>query len=692
MEHHLNDLGIHALALWLTFFSRRSFDIARSILPFSAFSMTRMIFARVARHRFAVAAYLAVALCAVSFLTRVALALRPDVSGRWNELALSFLIGSAYDLITVPFVFAPLILFLAVLPNRVARWRLPRLLISVGIPVSVFLLLFTAIAEWIFWDEFASRFNFIAVDYLVYTHEVIGNIWQSYPVGKILIALALVALAVAWPLIRRCWVSSALPLRWPDRLAGVLLAVALPVALFHGVSSTAKNRFSSDPLNELAGNGLYEFAAAARNNEMDYLRLYATVPDQEAFALVREKQSATSDGWRSSDVEDREFVIHASGAEKHLNVVLISVESLGAEFVGAWGDRRGLTPRIDQLARESLTFSNVYATGNRTVRGLEALALAIPPTPGQSIVKRPHNGQLFTLGDVFERKGYDRAYIYGGYGYFDNMEEFFSNNDYRVVDRTAIAKEKIHYENIWGVADEDLFDLVIAQIDTSLANSRGKQPVFAHVMTTSNHRPYTYPEGRIDIPSGSGRDGAVKYTDWAIGHFIDEARKKPWFADTLFVITADHGASARGTGEIPVDKYQIPVLFYSPAHIKPARVDRLMSQIDIAPTLLGQLDFSYESKFFGQDIFRLPRGEERAFVANYQSLGYLRDGRLVMLYPRRKVHIGDSENAGSRRSEGALDDETLQREAVSWYEAASLAFGRGNYLDEDLDAAAERKK
>ena len=651
-----------------------------------------MIFSRLSRSRYALVAYLALALCLVSLLTRVALALRPDVSGNWHELALSFAVGSAYDLITAPFVFAPLVLLLALLPNRVARWRLPRVLVVAVVPLAVFLLLFTAVAEWIFWDEFASRFNFIAVDYLVYTHEVIGNIWQSYPVGKILIGLALVSLAVAQPLLRRAWNSTALPLGWAGRLAGMLLAIALPVALFYAVSSTSKNRFANDSLNELAGNGLYEFAAAARNNEMDYLRLYASLPDSEAFAIVRDKQSKTADGWRSPDLEDRQYAIRAKGAEKRLNVVLISVESLGAEFIGAWGDTRGLTPRIDALARQSLTFGQVYATGNRTVRGLEALALAIPPTPGQSIVKRPDNGLLFSLGDVFENKGYDRLFVYGGYGYFDNMSEFFSHNDYRVVDRQSIAKQKIHYENIWGVADEDLFDLVIAQIDASLAASKGQTPIMAHVMTTSNHRPYTYPEGRIDIPSGSGRDGAVKYTDWAIGHFIDQARQKPWFKDTLFVITADHGASARGTGAIPVDKYRIPLLFYSPGHLKPQRVERLMSQIDIAPTLLGQLNFSYDSKFFGQDIFRLPRGEERAFVANYQSLGYLRDGRLVMLYPRRRVQITADEHAGTPRSDQPLAEATLQREAIAWYEAASLAFGRDRYIDEDADATAERQQ
>jgi membrane-anchored protein YejM (alkaline phosphatase superfamily) len=208
-------------------------------------------------------------------------------------------------------------------------------------------------------------------------------------------------------------------------------------------------------------------------------------------------------------------------------------------------------------------------------------------------------------------------------------------------------------------------------------------------MTTSNHRPYTYPANRIDIPSGSGRDGAVKYTDWAIGHFIDEAKKKPWFKDTLFVLTADHGANARGTSEIPVDKYRIPVLFYAPAHLQPARIERLMSQIDIAPTLLGRLNFSYRSKFFGQDIFRVPPGEERAFVANYQTLAYLRDGRMVTLQPRRKVDIVPNAHAGAINAPSPVDEATLQREAIAWYEAASLAFARGRYLDEDKDKDSE---
>jgi phosphoglycerol transferase MdoB-like AlkP superfamily enzyme len=632
--------------------------------------------------RFTPVVWLFLLLLSISTLTRFALALRPEAHGDWPGLIGAFLVGAIYDLVAAGFMLAPAVVAYALLPNRIAAWRITRLATLVLATVFTFVLLLVAASEWTFWEEFGGRFNFIAVDYLIYTHEVLGNIWESYPVGKILFAIAVFSTILTMLRARQLWNDSAAPLETRARLTALGIAGVVPVLLFAAVNTEQKNLFAADSHNELAGNGIYEFFAALHSNDLDFMRLYRHLPADEALTEARRLRGVTRDGWRSADNKDFLHSVKDPIPAKRLNVVLISVESLGAEFLGAWGDPRGLTPRLDALAKESLTFTRVYATGNRTVRGLEALSLGLPPTPGQSILKRPHNDQLFSLGSVFEDKNYDSLFVYGGYGYFDNMNGFFSANDYRAIDRLTMPKERIHFENIWGIADEDLFDLTIEQIDTSLKASGGKKPVFAHVMTTSNHRPYSYPAGRIDIPSGSGREGAVKYTDWALGHFIDEARKKPWFRDTLFVITADHGASARGTSEIPVDKYRIPLLIYAPGHVAPARIDRVMSQIDIPTTLLGQLHFSYDSKFFGQDMMRLPDGMERAFVANYQTLGYLRDGRLVTLLPRQKTTVvphPEAPPAGAK----PLSDEALIKEAVTWYEAAFLGFRNGYILDED---------
>jgi phosphoglycerol transferase MdoB-like AlkP superfamily enzyme len=338
-----------------------------------------------------------------------------------------------------------------------------------------------------------------------------------------------------------------------------------------------------------------------------------------------------------------------------------------------FGNTENITPHLDSLAQHSLVFTNLYATGTRTVRGLEALSLCVPPTPGQSIVRRPNNDNLFSLGKVFNEKGYESKYIYGGYGYFDNMNGFFSANNYTVVDRSALKPEEIDYENIWGVADENLFTLALREIDNTV--STGK-PVFAQVMTVSNHRPYTYPDGRIDIPSHTGREGAVKYTDYSINKFLKEARHKSWFDNTVFVIVADHCASSAGKTELPVNKYHIPMMIYSPVNIQPGKMERLMSQIDMGPTLLGLLNFSYISKFYGYDIFKLEPGRERIFISTYQNLGFIRHDKMVQLDPQRKVNT-----YAPNFIDGSLtkieNDQGLTEEAIAWYQAASYAFKNG---------------
>jgi phosphoglycerol transferase MdoB-like AlkP superfamily enzyme len=624
--------------------------------------------------RFLPALLAAASFIAICTASRVLLGLRADAAfpGGLAEWLRILAYGLGFDVIAACYITAPFVLWLALVPNRVARSAPHRVLSFVVLTALLFAALLLTISEWLFWDEFGSRFNFIAVDYLLYTHEVLGNIWQSYPVGRVLVGLLALAAGGAVFLRKLVWEGAAAPLSW--RAAGAVLAVwALACAgTLRWVDSDAKNFSAFDAANDLAGNGLYEFFAANYRNELNYDRHYATIPLPEALDLVRTALGAEGDG--------TERHVKSPRPERSLNVVLVSVESLGAEFLGSYGNREGLTPNLDRLAGESLWFSHVYATGNRTVRGMEALSLALPPTPGQSIVRRPNNDMLFSLGSVFEDKGYSVVFAYGGYGYFDNMNAFFDANDYRSVDRRAIPSSRVQHETVWGVADEHLFDQVLDEIDRE-RQTKPEQPFFVHVMTTSNHRPYTYPAGRIDIPSGSGRNGAVKYTDYAIGDFLAKARAKPWFDDTLFIITADHGANARGTTRIPVDKYLIPVFFYAPKHVPPRRIERLMSQIDIPPTLLGVLDFDYYSKFFGRDVLQSPPGTDRAFVANYQTLGYLTRDRMALLHPRRKTEVFRVD--ADKNILEPVNDPQVLREAIAFYSVASYVFRSGLYRDEE---------
>ncbi len=451
------------------------------------------------------------------------------------------------------------------------------------------------------------------------------------------------------------------------------LAIASLPLFSYLLVDTNMHRFSNSTLaNELAGNGLYELFAAYLNNELDYDQFYAGVTEKKAFETVRQLLATNESTFTDTSSYSVERSINGKGPEKKMNVIMISVESFSADFMGIFGNKEQITPFLDSLASHSLLFTNLYATGTRTVRGLEALSLCIPPTPGQSIVRRPHNEHLFSLGRVFREKGYESKYIYGGYGYFDNMNYFFSNNSYEVVDRVELKDDEIDYENIWGIADENLFDLATKEIDKTVAIGK---PIFAHIMTTSNHRPYTYPDGRIDIPSHTGRNGAVKYTDYAIGKFIKKIRKKSWIENTLVIIVADHCASSAGKTELPVDKYHIPMLIYSPGFIEPGIMNRLMSQIDIGPTVLGLLKFSYTSKFFGYDMATLEPGRERAFVSTYQSLGFIKGNELVVLMPQKETMYFTLH--GSEQTEHGPVDTTLLQEAISWYQTASASFKNG---------------
>ena len=252
------------------------------------------------------------------------------------------------------------------------------------------------------------------------------------------------------------------------------------------------------------------------------------------------------------------------------------------------------------------------------------------------------------------------------------MNAYFSGNGYRVVDRSSVPADAIHFANVWGAADEDLYSWVLDEADR--AHARG-QPFHHFVMTTSNHRPFTYPDGRIDIPSLSGRQGAVKYTDWAIGHFLDEARKHPWFDQTVFVIVADHCASSAGRTEVPARRYQIPLIIYAPGLVAPGVVDELASQIDVAPTILGLLHWNYESRFFGEDILAMQPRDGRAFVSTYETLGYLKNEELVVLKPQRQETAFRFERTSGIQTPLAAVDPERSREAIAYYQSADALYG-----------------
>jgi arylsulfatase A-like enzyme len=617
-----------------------------------------------------------------SLVTRLALTSKAKEILGWDlSLGFAFLLGFAFDLLTALLCSIPLTLWLTVMPQRFFKSRAHRILVMVSAWFGLFFAAFITASEWVFWHELSVRFNFVAVDYLVYTNEVVGNIWQSYPMPAILFGLALVATGAWWVLRRTGWIDAWLASKTPvvSRLITAPVLVLAPLAVVALISQTDIPELDNNNNREIAKNGVFSFFAAFRSMELDYGAFYRTMDEDQALLRARRLTGSEVGDFRSDNPLDFVHRIENPGPVRPFNVVQLTVESLSIHFLGAFTDPRGLTPNIDAVARDGLLFARCFATGTRTTRGMEALTLSIPPTPGRSIVHRAGNSGLFTLGSVLRNHGYETAFLYGGYSYFDNMQAFFSSNGYRVVDRNSVEPDDVTHATAWGACDEDLYRWTIREADKVHAAGA---PFHFFVMTTSNHRPYTYPDGRIDIPSGTGREGAVKYSDFAIGEFFREARKKPWFDNTLFVIVADHTASSAGKDELEVKRYRVPLILYAPALIEPGSVLTQCSQIDVAPTILSLLGMSYDSLFFGRDILAMKPKEGRAFVGNYQKLGQIRQKKVAVLRPDGSHSFygcdlwAEDLKRSTEESPAFLDDTTAA------YQAAYELFSNGLLTEE----------
>jgi phosphoglycerol transferase MdoB-like AlkP superfamily enzyme len=636
---------------------------------------------RLFHHRYGPAVLLLTLFILFAFITRFILLLLSigEIGFHPLQWLLPFVIGFFYDLITGLFFCAPLVLYLWLVPRILFKKKWHRFILYGYFIISLFMLVFTLCGEIIFWQEYGNRYDFIAVDYLVYTHEVIGNIVESYPIFWILGGIFLVALALFYFIRKYILLSAPHPARVGKRTLLFLLYASTATGCFFFITNRYRRFSNNNYANELAGNGMYEFGTAYLNNQLDYKKYYLTINDSAAFETARTTLATNNTTYTNSNLFSTERIVRDTGTEKRWNVVMISVESLSGSYMQYKGSKQKITPYLDSLVQHSLFFSNLYATGTRTVRGLEALSLAIPPTPGQSIVRRPHNANLFSLGNVLGKKGYDCKFIYGGNAWFDNMGPYFGANGYSVVDKRDFPSSEIHHTTTWGACDEDIFTQALKECDKSYNTQK---LFFNQVMTVSNHRPYTFPKGRIpNNPDDQSRDGAVTYTDWAINDFLKRAQQKPWFNNTLFVIVADHCASAAGKVELPVTGYQIPCMIYAPQLVTASTNNRLMSQVDLLPTVLGLMNMNYTSKFFGYDILKLEPGRERAFISTYQKLGYIKNGNLIILSPRKQAQMFAPDFTTGEAKKIPMDS-VLLREAISFYQTASYMFNEGLYRKE----------
>jgi phosphoglycerol transferase MdoB-like AlkP superfamily enzyme len=593
-----------------------------------------------------------------------------------------FLLGLDYDLGVALLLTTVYNLYLLFLPDKWSASFGNKAITYIGLFLMLLISFFSFFAELTFWQEFESRFNFIAVDYLIYTYEVINNINESYPlpllIGGVLILVILVMWLFARTKVFQTSFESVTPFKTRLAISSILLVIAIsyPMMLSNAYADSGPNRYE----NELSKAGIYSFFSAFRNNELNYNDFYSLLNRDEAFRLIRKELKDGHSAFLNKGNSIKR-IIKNSGKRYKPNVIMITVESLSADFMEHFGNTQHLMPVLDSLADQNLIFTNMYATGTRTVRGMEALSLAIPPTPGSSIVRRQDNQNLTTVGHIFEQAGYTRTFYYGGDGYFDNMNEYFGSNGFDITDRgrnlkindtyltkrTVIPDNEVHFENAWGISDGDLFEAVVNGADKDF--QKGK-PFYDFVMTTSNHRPFTFPDGKIDMKSGN-REGAVRYTDYAIGYFLKEIQKKSWYKNTIVIIVADHCAGSAGKNEIEISKYHIPCLILNLPEKGKKVIGKMCSQIDLYPTLFSLLGWNYESNLYGQNVLD-PSFQPRAVLGTYQKLAFLKNDSLVILGPQQRVETFLYNNTDDTQKPDKLSRHVIDQAKANYQTAYDL--------------------
>lgn len=570
-------------------------------------------------------------------LSRLALMLwqyeRVAASGGLDEL---LLLGVRADCIQMGYLALPMLLLLPVFWLRPLR-RWGATIQRIWFVGALTFVAFMEVATPAFIMQYDLRPNRLFVEYLTYPQEVFSMLWGGFAEWLTAGAIALtVVCALLLKLSRR--------LRAPERFTSSALIVwpVLLVLMVLGVRSTLDHRPANPALFAVTGDALVNDLVISSAYSVAYA-LYSMRHEADAGLIYGEGTLAeVMQKVRQDDyLADKEFpfeaypTVHYNQASRSYaqpkNIVVILEESLGATFVEKLNGIP-VTPELDALSEQGWWFENLYATGTRSVRGIEAIITGFLPTPARSVVKLPLSQQgFFTYADLLARQGYFTEFMYGGETHFDNMQRFFVGNGFASV-RGVDAIANPVFMGSWGASDEDLFNSAHARFEALNAQAR---PFFSLVFTSSNHEPFEFPDGRIELYAEPKQrvENAVKYADFALGEFFRKAQQSSYWEDTIFLVVADHDTRVYGDELVPVSKFRIPGLILG-GSIEPRTISAVTSQIDLLPTVVSLAGVSAWTASLGQDLSDASQPPaDRAMMQFGSNFAWLQGNDMAIVTP-----------------------------------------------------------
>ena len=568
--------------------------------------------------------------------------------------------------------------------------------IFVAIFISV---LFFELATPAFINEYGFRPNRLFIEYLAYPNEVMKMLFNGHLLTLVVVFSLLVLPSKAfWRLVCHLF-----PRQLPNKklkLAPSAIAFSiLLLVLFSFARGTIGHRpinpslvyFSTDPLlNSLTLNSIYSVAHAYKQfgDEKNAAKLYGKMQQQDVINIIQKETGLDPQSFIVSDLPslNKRLPVYQG---KPKNLVIILEESLGAQFVSTLGGL-ALTPEIDKLNNDSWAFKNLYATGTRSVRGIEAVITGFTPTPARAVVKLGKSQQnFFSIASLLKANNYATQFVYGGESHFDNMKSFFLGNGFTdIVDFDDIEDPK--FVASWGVSDEDLFNQ--ANVELNKLHSADK-PFFSFIFSSSNHDPFEIPAGVITPMDYSqaqldkydskelARHQAIQYADYALGKFIAKAKTQAYWQDTVFLIVADHDARASGSNLVPINNFHIPGMILNSG--KDNEMDeRVVSQIDLAPTLLSLIGIENVSPMLGHDL-NDKQAAGRAMMQYADNFAYMKGNSVTILRPEKSALAFDYTPSTHELRPKALDSQQEQT-ALAHVLWGCLAYDNKWYLSDQV--------
>lgn len=547
--------------------------------------------------------------------------------------------------------------YLLVLPFSIQYSRFDKITTLILTYVILYALNFVRLGTELFWQEFANYFHFYGPEITAFT----ANHLHAFYSIHIALALLLYVCFLAFIL-----VFYKLDYFWPDidapelngKLIGFGIQFGITILVFTGLHFSGIingiNLYNNDVIHNSSSSVFYDLMYNRK-----FERVYSGADPSTNLAILQ-AQTSNRNLITYSDKRGITKQIRYPNAERRLNVMLIIMENMDAENIEKQVGRFTLTPALNRLANRGIYFRNTYATTADATSSLDALLLSIPAFSSKAIIQSKNNQNIYNLANIFNSKGYQSKFIYGSYSFVNNMQQFFHSNGYEIIDRNQFQTTASTFENIWGVSDTDLFNKVLFEADKSYLSGKRFLNV---VLTTSNQKPYNTPIIPVQYPEFiTPEQRAIRYADYAIGEFMAKAAKKPWFNNTLFVFVANNTSIGTKRAGLSTADYRIPLILYAPHYLTAARYRTAISQIDVAPTLLGILRFNYTSRFFGMDALQ-PSYVSRYFITNDYTLRYItneietimRPGKIIFNYSDTKQNI---------------QGERYKKEAIAFFQTA----------------------